>query len=103
MQNIFEHNGATVIVRSETIRDRLTIDAIVYRLGESDDITERYMKRQFAEFIQLTEADDFIGVALPGAGASAEVLQAAYEQWLDLDAEFYEQWRAARAGEKKLA
>lgn len=94
----FTYGKATVTVRRATVRDRLRVDTLVWKLPDADSIDERHAQRSYARVIVQTEkVDGDLGFALPKPGASEADIIAGYEALMDADGALWDAWNLALA------
>jgi hypothetical protein len=93
MTSTFDYGAAKVTVRRAKVRDRLAVDAIQDKLAKGADIDVIVAVRMFGRLIAQSTVEGDLGFALPAPTASEADLRAAYEAWLDVDAELMDIWQ----------
>lgn len=93
MTRTFEIGNAKVTVRRAKVRDRLVIDAIQDKLAKGADIDIIVAVRMFGRMVAQSTVEGDPGFTLPAPTASEADLHAAYETWLESDAESMDIWQ----------
>lgn len=96
LSKTFQYNGATVTVKRATVRSNLR-EHFVFRAFNIDPDTnemELLELQTFANFMTLAEVKGSLGFDLPQLPASPDEIKAAFEQFMNMDAAFYDQFIA---------
>jgi hypothetical protein len=94
----FTYGKATVTVRRATVRDRLRVDTLTWKLPDAETTDERHAQRSFARLVVQTEkVDGDLGFPLPKFDAPDAELRAGYEALMDAPGALWDAWVVALA------
>jgi hypothetical protein len=90
----FDWQKAKITVHRARVRDRLAVDSIQTKLAADADIATIIAVRQFGRILAQSSVEGEVGFPLPPPTASEGDLRAAFNLWLDVDAELMDRWDA---------
>ena len=91
IEQTVHYNGATLTAKRGTVRDRIQLGAIARKLDiEDGDDFNSLASITFARFLTRVVVDGDIGIELPAATDSEEMLRAGLDRFLDADEGLYD-------------